>query len=220
VLGLTLFFTPVDQTVQRHITQEAREFIDLVDTQLTECLKPAASNHVLLSSDDDTPATVMLRRAMARLDVNEGAATAASTAASTASASLFPQRSVLHKLYKLQKMKHAFEHVVHDAETKYIERVRAMENRSVVDGGWWWWMVVVVVEGWRARTNVFLFFCVFFFPVTNSLVLKNQQLDRVVQKQQHLTNSVTQLNALRNTVKVTAAVKTVVVVVAISVLLL
>jgi hypothetical protein len=219
VLGLTLFFTPVDQTVQRHITQEAREFIDLVDTQLTECLKPAASNHVLLSSDDDTPATVMLRRAMARLDVNEGAATAASTAASTASASLFPQRSVLHKLYKLQKMKHAFEHVVHDAETKYIERVRAMENRSVVDGGWWWWMVVVV-EGWRARTNVFLFFCVFFFPVTNSLVLKNQQLDRVVQKQQHLTNSVTQLNALRNTVKVTAAVKTVVVVVAISVLLL
>jgi hypothetical protein len=219
VLGLTLFFTPVDQTVQRHITQEAREFIDLVDTQLTECLKPAASNHVLLSSDDDTPATVMLRRAMARLDVNEGAATAASTAASTASASLFPQRSVLHKLYKLQKMKHAFEHVVHDAETKYIERVRAMENRSVVDGGWWW-MVVVVVEGWRARTNVFLFFCVFFFPVTNSLVLKNQQLDRVVQKQQHLTNSVTQLNALRNTVKVTAAVKTVVVVVAISVLLL
>ena len=127
---------PVDQTVQRHITQEAREFIDLVDTQLTECLKPAASNHVLLSSDDDTPATVMLRRAMARLDVNEGASTAAaSTAASTASASLFPQRSVLHKLYKLQKMKHAFEHVVHDAETKYIERVRAMENRSVVDGG-------------------------------------------------------------------------------------
>jgi len=123
---------PVGQTVQRHITQEAREFIDLVDTQLTECLKPAASNHVLLSSDDDTPATVMLRRAMARLDVNEGAATAA---ASTASASLFPQRSVLHKLYKLQKMKHAFEHVVHDAETKYIERVRAMENRSVVDGG-------------------------------------------------------------------------------------
>ena len=186
-----------------------------MDTQLTECLKPAASNHVLLSSDDDTPATVMLRRAMARLDVNEGAA----TAASTASASLFPQRSVLHKLYKLQKMKHAFEHVVHDAETKYIERVRAMENRSVVDGGWWWWMMVV--EGWRARTNVFLFFCVFFFPVTNSLVLKNQQLDRVVQKQQHLTNSVTQLNALRNTVKVTAAVKTVVVVVvAISVLLL
>ena len=108
----------------------------MVDTQLTECLKPAASNHVLLSSDDDTPATVMLRRAMARLDVNEGASTAAaSTAASTASASLFPQRSVLHKLYKLQKMKHAFEHVVHDAETKYIERVRAMENRSVVDGG-------------------------------------------------------------------------------------
>jgi len=86
----------------------------------------------------------------------------------------------------------------------------------VDDGGRW-----CVVEGWRARTNVFLFFCVFFFPVTNSLVLKNQQLDRVVQKQQHLTNSVTQLNALRNTVKVTAAVKTVVVVVvAISVLLL
>jgi hypothetical protein len=148
VLGLTLFFTPVDQTVQRHITQEAREFIDLVDTQLTECLKPAASNHVLLSSDDDTPATVMLRRAMARLDVNEGAATAAATAASTASASLFPQRSVLHKLYKLQKMKHAFEHVVHDAETKYIERVRAMENRSVVDGGCWWWMMVVDGGRW------------------------------------------------------------------------
>ena len=124
------------QCVQRHITQEAREFIDLVDTQLTECLKPAASNHVLLSSSDDTPATVMLRRAMARLDVNEGAATAAASSG-TASASLFPQRSVLHKLYKLQKMKHAFEHVVHDAETKYIERVRAMENRSVVvvDGG-------------------------------------------------------------------------------------
>ena len=77
----------------------------------------------------------------------------------------------------------------------------------VDDGGRW-----CVVEGWRARTNVFLFFCVFFYPVTNSLVLKNQQLDRVVQKQQHLTNSVTQLNALRNTVKVTAAVKTVVVV--------
>ena len=139
------------QCVQRHITQEAREFIDLVDTQLTECLKPAASNHVLLSSDDDTPATVMLRRAMARLDVNEGAATAASSGAAassgTASASLFPQRSVLHKLYKLQKMKHAFEHVVHDAETKYIERVRAMENRSVVvvagGGGRWWWLVVV-----------------------------------------------------------------------------
>ena len=76
-------------------------------------------------------------------------------------------------------------------------------------GGWWWWRVI--------RTNVFFFFVFLLYPVTNSLVLKNQQLDRVLQKQQHLTNSVTQLNALRDTVKV--LLKTVVVVAAMLMLL-
>lgn len=161
---------------ERHITQQARDFIDLVDKQLAECLKSGASSSSsnstpfnVASSMDETPAHVMLRRAMARLDVDEGvtAATISSNSSSSATVNrttpLFPQRSVLHKLYKIQKMKSAFEHVVKNAEMKYVERVNNMEK---------------------------------------TLLSKNQQLDRLVQKQHHLMSNISKISDLHRTMDI------------------
>ena len=127
---------------ERRITKQSREFIELIDTQLTECLSASLPSSSLsssssylsstvqqFSSEDEIPAHVSLRRAMARLDTGDIAMmNTSSNSNNIHTTSMFPQRSVLSKLYKLQKMRTSFEHVVSSAEIKYSTRVSAMEK--------------------------------------------------------------------------------------------
>ena len=129
---------------ERRTTRQSREFVELVDVQLAECLSSStvsasasastlssggaslsSSSSFIPSFTDDVPAHVSLRKAMARLDTND----ISMMNDSMDSDSIFPQRSVLHKLYKLQKMRAAFEHVVRSAEAKYTARVTDMERK-------------------------------------------------------------------------------------------
>ena len=130
---------------EKRLTKTARDFVDLVDAQLTECLTPVPMEIGLASSSsggfvamDESPAHVMLRRAMARLDTDDIISSTASSDSNSNSSSstennnntspMFPQRTVLHKLYQLQKMRGAFEHVVRNAENKYIQKIRVLEG--------------------------------------------------------------------------------------------
>ena len=138
---------------EKRLTKTARDFVDLVDAQLTECLTPVTMEIGLASSSsssgggssggfaamDESPAHVMLRRAMARLDTDDIISSTATTSSNSSSSRsttennnstspMFPQRTVLHKLYQLQKMRGAFEHVVRNAENKYIQKIRVLEG--------------------------------------------------------------------------------------------
>ena len=118
---------------ERKIMAEAQSFVDMVEAQLTECIDVPQSPHVESTSDRTvadsnagaSSAQLLLRRELARLDKSS---TGQDRKLSVATDLMFPRRSILQKLLKLQNMRSAFQRVVANAEKKYTGRVEALER--------------------------------------------------------------------------------------------